>query len=142
MGWHKDEYDFIGIPFEGRGRRGDEAIRVMRALWNGERDFEGDFWSFHNATSEPHPWPQPEIWVGGSSERAIRRALELGDAWHPSRGSNAEHVRRVKEQHPELRVIPRTPPENVEAMLEAGAEGAVVSFADEAAMRDFARRFR
>jgi hypothetical protein len=48
----------------------------MRALWNGERDFDGKYWSFHDATSEPHPSPQPEIWVGGGSERAIRRALE------------------------------------------------------------------
>jgi probable F420-dependent oxidoreductase len=142
MGWHKDEYDFMGIPFEGRGRRGDEAIRLMRALWSGARDFEGEFWSFHDATSEPHPSPQPEIWVGGSSERAIRRALELGDVWHPSRGSDPDHVRRVKEQHPQLRTIPRVGAANVEAMLEAGAEGAVVSFADEAAMRDFARRHR
>jgi probable F420-dependent oxidoreductase len=142
MGWHKDEFDFMGVAFKNRGRRADEAIRLMRALWNGERDFEGDYWSFHGATSEPHPSPQPEIWVGGSSEPAIRRALELGDAWHPSRGSDAEHVRRVKEQHPELRVIPRTAPGNVEAMLEAGAEGAVVQFPDEAAMRNFLRRFR
>jgi probable F420-dependent oxidoreductase len=142
MGWHKDEFDFMGIPFEDRGRRADEAIRLMRALWSGERDFEGERWSFHDATSEPHPSPQPEIWVGGSSEHAIRRALELGDAWHPSRGSEAEHVRRVKEEHPELRVIPRIAPENVEAMLEAGAEGAVVAFSDESAMRDFAGRYR
>jgi probable F420-dependent oxidoreductase len=140
MGWHRDEYEFLGVPFEGRGRRGDEAIRLMRALWNGERDFDGQFWSFHDATSEPHPSPRPEIWVGGSSERAIRRARELGDAWHPSRGSDADHVRRVKEQHPDLRVIPRTSPEKVDAMLEAGAEGAVVSFSDEAAMREFAER--
>ncbi len=141
MGWHRDEFDFIGVEFEGRGRRGDEVIRIMRALWNGERDFEGRFWSFHDATSEPHPSPLPEIWVGGSSDRAIRRARELGDAWHPSRGSDADHVRRVKEQHPELRVVPRTSPEKVDAMLEAGAEGAVVTFADVAAMRDFARRY-
>ena len=46
MGWHKDEFDFMGVPFEGRGRRADEAIPLMRALWNGERDFEGEFWSF------------------------------------------------------------------------------------------------
>jgi hypothetical protein len=39
-------------------------------------------------------------------------------------------------------VIPRTSPERVEAMLEAGAEGVVASFPDEAAMRDFARRYR
>jgi alkanesulfonate monooxygenase SsuD/methylene tetrahydromethanopterin reductase-like flavin-dependent oxidoreductase (luciferase family) len=132
----------MGVEFKGRGRRADEAIRLMRAQWSGERDFEGEYWSFRDATSEPHPPPQPEILVGGSSDRAIRRALELGDAWHPSRGSDAEHIRRVKEQHPELRVIPRIAPENVEVMLEAGAEVAVVSFADEAAMRDFARRYQ
>jgi len=142
MGWHKDEFDFMGVEFRGRGRRADEAIRLMRALWSGERDFEGAYWSFHDATSEPHPSPQPEIWVGGSSDRAIRRALELGDVWHPSRGSDADHVRRVREQHPELRVIPRVAAENVEAMLEAGTDGAVVQFPDDAAMRDFAARFR
>ena len=114
----------------------------MRALWNGERDFEGEHWSFHDATSEPHPSPQPEIWVGGSSERAIRRALELGDVWHPSRGSDANHVRRIKERYPTLRVIPRTTPEQTEAMLDAGAEGIVATFPDEAAMRDFARRYQ
>jgi probable F420-dependent oxidoreductase len=142
MGWHRDEFDFMGVEFEGRGRRGDEALRLVRALWKGERDFDGRYWSFHDATSEPLPSPPPEIWVGGSSERAIRRARELGDAWHPSRGSDVEHVRRVKERHPELRVVPRTSPENVQAMLEAGAEGAVVSFPDEAGMRELAGRYR
>jgi alkanesulfonate monooxygenase SsuD/methylene tetrahydromethanopterin reductase-like flavin-dependent oxidoreductase (luciferase family) len=132
----------MGVEFEGRGRRADEAIRLMRALWNGERDFDGAFWSFHNATSEPHPSPQPEIWVGGSSERAVRRAVELGDVWHPSRGSDPDHVRRVKAQNPDLRVIPRTSLDRVDAMLEAGAEGAVVTFPDEGAMRDFASRLR
>ncbi len=141
MGWHKDEFDFMGVEFKGRGRRADEAIRLMRALWKGERDFEGEYWSFHDATSEPHPSPQPEIWVGGSSERAIRRALELGDVWHPSRGSDPEHVRRVKEQHPELRVIPRVAAEHVDAMLAVGAEGAVVQFTDEDAMRAFVHRY-
>jgi probable F420-dependent oxidoreductase len=141
LGSQRDEFQFMGVELEDRGRRADEAIRLMRALWNGEREFQGQYWSFENATSEPHPSPQPEIWVGGSSERAIRRALELGDVWHPSGGSDADHVRRVKEQHPELRVIPRASPESVEAMLETGAEGAVVTFADEAAMRDFAQRY-
>ena len=117
-------------------------LRLMRALWKGERDFEGEYWSYRDATSEPLPSPLPEIWVGGSSSRAVRRARELGDVWHPSRGSDPAHVKSVKEEHPELRVIPRTTPELVEAMLEAGAEGAVVTFADEAAMREFAARNR
>jgi probable F420-dependent oxidoreductase len=142
MGWHRDEFDFMGVPFAGRGRRGDEAIRLMRALWSGAREFEGQHWSMRDATFDPLPEPQPEVWVGGSSARAIRRALELGDAWHPSRGSDADHVRSVKAEHPELRVVPRTSPERVESMLEAGAEGAVVAFPDEAAMRDFAGRYR
>ena len=51
-------------------------------------------------------------------------------------------MRQVKQEHPELRVIPRTTPDRVDAMLEAGAEGAVVTFPDEAAMRELARRFR
>jgi probable F420-dependent oxidoreductase len=139
VGWHEDEYRFMGVPFKERGRRTDEAVRLMRALWSGAHEFEGEFWSFHDATAEPHPSPQPEIWVGGSSPRAIRRARELGDVWHPSRGSDPEHVRHVKEEHPDLRVVPRTAAENVDAMLEAGAEGAVVHFTGEDAMRQFAR---
>jgi probable F420-dependent oxidoreductase len=141
MGWHRDEFEFMGVPFDGRGRRADEEIRIMRALWKGERDFDGEYWSFHDAAFEPRPTQQPEIWVGGSTPRAIRRARELGDAWHPSRGSDPEHVRRVKERHPDLRVIPRTSPDRVEAMLAAGAEGAVVTFADDPAMHDFAARY-
>jgi probable F420-dependent oxidoreductase len=140
MGWHRDEFEFMGVPFEGRGRRGDEVIRLVRALWRGESSFEGRYWSYRNATAEPHPSPLPEIWVGGSSGRAIRRARELGDAWHPSRGSDPDHVRAVKQRHPGLRVIPRTSLDRVDAMLGAGAEGAVVMFPDEAAMREFARR--
>jgi len=142
MGWHKDEYDFMGVEFKGRGRRADEGIRLMRALWRGDKTFAGKYWSFENATSEPIPATQPEIWVGGSSDLALRRARELGDVWHPSRGSDADHVRRVKKQNPELRTIPRTSPENVDAMLDAGAEGAIVQFPDEPAMREFARRMR
>jgi probable F420-dependent oxidoreductase len=141
MGWHKDEFDFMGIEFSGRGRRADEEIRIMRALWSGERSFDGDYWSFHDATFEPQPSRQPEIWVGGSSDRAIRRARELGNAWHPSRGSDANHVREVKSRSPELRIIPRTSADKVDAMLDAGAEGAVVSFSDDAGMREFASRY-
>jgi probable F420-dependent oxidoreductase len=140
MGWHRDEFDFMGVEFEGRGRRGDEAIKLMRALWRGERSFDGRVWSFRNGTAEPTPNPQPEIWVGGSSEHAIRRALRLGDVWHPSRGSDPAQVRRVKQEHPELRIVPRTTPQRVDEMLDGGAEGAVITFPDEAAMRSFAAR--
>jgi hypothetical protein len=105
------------------------------------RSFE-ERWSSEGATFEPLLEPAPEIWVGGSSERAIRRALELGDVWHPTRRSDAPHVRRVKEEYPELRVVPRTRSELVNGFLEAGVEGVVVTLPDKTAMRDFVRRYR
>lgn len=142
MGWHKDEFDYMGIEFAGRGRRGDEAIRILRALWNGERDFHGDTWSFEGATFAPVPSPAPEIWIGGSSDRAVRRALELGDAWHPSRGSDVDHVRSVRAEHPDLRVIPRTSLDRVDGMIDAGVEGVIVTLPDEKTMREFAARYR
>jgi probable F420-dependent oxidoreductase len=141
VGWHAEEFGFMGVEFRGRGRRTDEALRLMRALWRGERDFDGEFWSFRDATFAPLPSQAPEIWVGGSSAPAIRRARELGDVWHPSSGSDLELIRRVKAEDSELRVIPRTRPDRVEEMLEAGSDGAVVTFAGEAAMRDFAGRY-
>jgi alkanesulfonate monooxygenase SsuD/methylene tetrahydromethanopterin reductase-like flavin-dependent oxidoreductase (luciferase family) len=142
MGWHEDEYRFMGVPFARRGRRGDEALRVIRALWEGQTTYRGAVWSFENATFEPLPEQMPEIWVGGSSEIAIRRAREVGDVWHPSRGSSPEHVTQVKERFPELRVVPRATPENLEAFLEAGVEGAVLNLSDEGSMRDVIRRYR
>ncbi len=142
VGWHEDEFRFMGYEFRGRGRRTDEALRLMRALWAGERAFRGEHWSFEDAAFAPLPEPQPEVWVGGGSERAIRRARELGDVWHPSARIGPEDVRLVKERFPELRVVPRTRAERVDAFLEAGAEGAVVSLRDERSLRDFARRYR
>jgi probable F420-dependent oxidoreductase len=142
VGWHEDEFQFMGYEFRGRGRRADEALRLMRALWSGERSFAGEHWSFEDATFAPLLAHPPELWVGGRSERAIRRARELGDVWHPSRGVAPDDVRRVKERFPDLRVVPRTQPDKVEDFLEAGAEGAVVTFPDETWLRDFARRYR
>ncbi|HSI97601.1 MAG TPA: TIGR03619 family F420-dependent LLM class oxidoreductase [Gaiellaceae bacterium] len=142
MGWHEDEFRYLGVEFRGRGRRADEGIRLVRALWRGERNFTGEHWSLEDATFAPLPDPEPELWFGGSSRRAVRRALEHGGVWHPSRRSTPGHVRRVKEEHPGVRAIPRTSPERVDAMLEAGADGIVVTLPGEGAMRDFARRYR
>jgi probable F420-dependent oxidoreductase len=138
-GGHEDEYRFMGVPFRGRGRRVDEALRVMEALWAGERSFAGERWSFADATSLPLPARRPEIWVGGASDRAVGRALELADGWHPSRTGTPERVREVKERHPELRVLPRVSAPTVDelrakrdALLDAGCEGIVAAFPGDA----------
>jgi probable F420-dependent oxidoreductase len=143
LGWHEDEFRFMGSEFAGRGRRADEALGLMRALWRGERDFQSENWLFQDATFAPLPEPLPEIWVAGGSRRAVRRALEVGDVWHPTR-MPPEDVRRVKDEHPALRTIPRIhldELDQIDAFLDTGVEGAVVTFADEAAMRAFARHY-
>jgi probable F420-dependent oxidoreductase len=138
-GWHEDEYRFLGVGFRGRGRRVDEALRVMKALWAGERSYEGESWAFSDATSLPLPARPPEIWVGGTSDRAVRPAVELGDGWHPSRTGTPERIREVRERHPELRVIPRAGAPTVDelrakrdALLEAGCEGIVAALPGDA----------
>jgi hypothetical protein len=51
-------------------------------------------------------------------------------------------VHRVRGEHPELRIVPRTRAEVVDELLEAGADGVVVTLSDEGALRDFVRRYR
>jgi probable F420-dependent oxidoreductase len=139
LGWHEDEFRFLGVDFRGRGRRTDESLRLMRALWAGEREFRGDLWSFENATFGPVPEQQPEIWVGGATDRAVRRARELGDVWHPSRTGTVERVREVKERFPDLRVVPRVSAGSADELrgkrdgyLAAGCEGIVAGLAGDA----------
>jgi probable F420-dependent oxidoreductase len=105
-GWHEPEFRFLGQDFADRGRRTDEALRLMRALWDGQSRFEGEYWSFEGARFGPLPESAPEIWVGGGSARGLHRARELGDVWHPL-GLTSEEVRRAKQDWPEGRVVPR-----------------------------------
>ena len=84
-GYLEPEFDAIGAPFRERGRRTDEAIDAMRALWN-EQDptFEGDFWQFTGIDAHPRPITDGgvPIHVGGHSEAALRRAAERGQGWY------------------------------------------------------------
>ncbi len=80
------EFDASGVPFAERGRRTDEAIRVMRLLWTqNEVSFQGEFYKLDRVSIFPKPWQTPPpIWIGGKSEAAMRRAARLGDGWIPS----------------------------------------------------------
>jgi len=79
VGSLREEFDLLGVPFDGRGERADEAIRTLRVSLS---------------TTEPAPYEgfvvdpcavqeRVPIWVGGRTARSLRRAVELGDAWVP-----------------------------------------------------------
>jgi probable F420-dependent oxidoreductase len=74
----------VGVDYATRGRRADEAIDILRALWAGDAtgtSFDGEFYSFKNITSYPKPLQMLPIHVGGSSPAAARRAGRRGDGF-------------------------------------------------------------
>jgi probable F420-dependent oxidoreductase len=88
-GWNEREFAHLGADFHTRGKRLDESIRLLRKLWAAETtvDFQGR--NIPHRISQAVPRPNPfqkhlTIWIAGASEAAMRRAIELGDAWHPN----------------------------------------------------------
>lgn len=85
-GWCREEFEALGSTFAERGARTDEYVRIMKAVWTEERPrFEGRFYRFRDVSWLPRPLQRPHqpIWVGGKTEPALRRAVALGDVWHP-----------------------------------------------------------
>ncbi len=94
VGWLREEFEALGVPFEDRGRRTDEYVAAMRELWTGEAPtHEGEFVQFEGAHCLPRPVNGTvPIIVGGHSKLAARRAGRLGDGFFPARGAPAELV--------------------------------------------------
>jgi probable F420-dependent oxidoreductase len=87
VGWAKQEFAALGVPFEKRGAMTDDYLSAIRALWAGDVAFyEGRFVAFEDVRTSPDPVrsPPPPIWVGGSGETGLRRAVRYGDGWHPN----------------------------------------------------------
>ncbi len=84
-GYLQPEFRALGVPFERRGARTDEAIDAIRALWSLEKPaFRGAFFAFEGIDAHPRPVqrPGPPIVVGGTSPGALRRAVARGDGWY------------------------------------------------------------
>ncbi|MEM7019680.1 MAG: LLM class F420-dependent oxidoreductase, partial [Pseudomonadota bacterium] len=92
VGWMKEEFDALGIPWERRGARNDEYIAAMRALWAGPHaEFHGDFVDFEPATCSPRPVNGSiPIIVGGDSDAALQRAVRLADGYFPGEGDSEQ----------------------------------------------------
>jgi len=88
VGWAVQEFDALGVPFRQRGTLTDDYLRAIRAAWENDKDGED-----YRAGRIP-------IWVGGNSDAGMRRAVRLGDAWHPLRFTMSwlrEALRRMTE---------------------------------------------
>ncbi|MEV1156357.1 LLM class flavin-dependent oxidoreductase [Micromonospora chokoriensis] len=70
VGWARQEFEALGVPYQRRGALTDEYLQAMRDAWRDTDDYD----------TEPIP-----LWVGGNSDAGMRRAVRLGDAWHPLR---------------------------------------------------------
>ncbi|GIW13046.1 MAG: LLM class F420-dependent oxidoreductase [Tepidiforma sp.] len=77
------EWAATGRDPRGRGARADEALELMSRLWSEERvTFEGEFYRYRDALISPRPVQQPlPLWIGGSSEAAVRRTARIGTGW-------------------------------------------------------------
>jgi probable F420-dependent oxidoreductase len=84
--WLRAEWDAVGLDFDSRGRRVDEAIEVCRRLWTEPVvEYHGEFFDFGPVMFEPKPvqQPHPPLIIGGDGPAALRRAATVGDGWVP-----------------------------------------------------------
>lgn len=88
VGWAKQEFEALDVPFEHRGAITNEYLEAIRICWiNDYATYEGQYVTFKDVQTGPRAMrlTGPRVWVGGSSEAALRRAVRFGDAWHPYR---------------------------------------------------------
>ncbi|MGH7389590.1 MAG: LLM class flavin-dependent oxidoreductase [Candidatus Rokuibacteriota bacterium] len=109
VGWHEEEFALMGVPHKQRGRRMEECLEILEALWTGDRvTHEGEFYRFRDLTIDPKPAqkPHPPIWIGGGTQPSekiyaqtvrsidpvLRRIARYADTWVPHSSSTPEMV--------------------------------------------------
>lgn len=83
-GYLRPEFGALGVDFDRRNDLTDESIGVLRSAWSGHTVAgETGEWRARGVTQLPAPASMPPIWVGGNTDRAMKRAAEIGDGWSP-----------------------------------------------------------
>jgi probable F420-dependent oxidoreductase len=99
VGWNPVEYDGLGLSFNDRGARSEEQIALLRELWAAPLvTFEGRWERVDNAGIKPRPAAgRIPVWLGGGSDRTLRRVARIGDGWLPQSdpATGAEMVERL-----------------------------------------------
>ncbi len=84
-GWLREEFEALNMPFDNRGSRLDESLEIILRCWTeDDPSFQGEFYSMGDVGFQPKPLqkPTPPIWIGGWSDRALRRTAKYATCWH------------------------------------------------------------
>ena len=145
MGWMREEIEASGVDFASRGRRADEQLEVLRALWEGDDkgvDHDGEFFQLRRAMSFPKPAHRIPVHVGGHSPAAARRAGRYGDGLQPLgvKGEELEGLVRTMRQEAEAcgrdpealeltlgHLVPAVTLEKAERLAQLGADRVVLA---------------
>lgn len=84
IGWMREEFDVLGMPWDNRGARTDEQLEIFERLFaDPSPSYDGRYYSFPEISFEPKPLQDRiPVWIGGSSEPAFRRVARFGDCYH------------------------------------------------------------
>jgi probable F420-dependent oxidoreductase len=101
VGWHRAEYEALGVPFDARGELLDEHLAAWQVLWReSPASFEGHRYHFKDVYLEPKPHRVggPTLWFGGSSlhHRLLRRVVAYGRGFNPLGRPKPEELRRLE----------------------------------------------
>jgi probable F420-dependent oxidoreductase len=97
IGWLKEEFDAMGVPFERRGARFDDYVQAMRKVWSGEVvEHRSEFLDWHGFKSYPLPVQRPlPVHIGGNKGKAFERVARHGDGWYSPSGSVGELTEHI-----------------------------------------------
>src|SRR3984957_5743162 len=107
VGWLEPEFAALGVPFHERGRRMDEGIAMMKAVWSNDPvSFDAKYIAaeIQDMTMLPQPISPIPMWHGSRSEAAHKRTVRIGDGWHGSQVTPeqaGEVVKRLRRDRPE-----------------------------------------
>lgn len=84
VGWMREEFEVLGMPYDHRGARADEQLDLFETFFREEKpSFKGTYYEVPEVGFEPKPFNgRVPIWVGGDSEPAYKRTVKYGDAFH------------------------------------------------------------
>lgn len=98
IGWLKEEFEVLGVPWPKRAQRTREYLEVMRRLWCDEiSEYHGELYDLQPCRQEPKPvqLPHPPIHFGGESDAALERVADIGQGWYGFNLDPAELAKRV-----------------------------------------------